>query len=70
MTIDTSREAVGRVRRYVQMRREKPLRQVGEPIHGVHGGTEWEAELRLSDVAALLAHIDALTAALKEAPDA
>jgi hypothetical protein len=63
---DTSAEAVGRVRRYVEMRAAKPLRGVGECIHGVHTGTEWEAELLLSDLRALLAERDRLREALRD----
>lgn len=38
------------IRHYVAMRDAKPLRQSGDVIHSVHAGTEWEAELRLSDL--------------------
>ena len=55
---DITDGAVGRVRRYVEMRAAKPLRGVGECIHRVHTGTEWEAELLLSDLRALLAERD------------
>lgn len=38
------------IRHYVAMRDAKPLRQLDDVIHSVHAGTEWEAELRLSDL--------------------
>jgi hypothetical protein len=50
--------ASDRVRRYVAMRIEKPIGKLDDEIHGVHVGTEWEAELRLSDLRGLLAELD------------
>jgi hypothetical protein len=47
-------ERLERIQRYVAMRKAKPLRQMDDTIHGIHFGTEWGAELRLSDLAALL----------------
>ena len=58
--------ALERIRRYVAMRAEMPLRNMDDSIHGVHTGTQWEAELRLSDVAALLDTNAALLAALRD----
>lgn len=55
VTGDVDREAVARVEQYVRMRREKPLRLTNDSIHAVHTGTEWEAELRLSDLEIVLA---------------
>ena len=43
-----------RLRRYVEMRRNHPLRGLGESIHQIHSGTEWEAEVRLADLEAIL----------------
>lgn len=54
---NVDREAIARVERYVLMRREKPLRLTNNSIHAVHTGTEWEAELRLSDLEIVLALI-------------
>lgn len=38
------------IRHYIAMRDAKPFRQMDDVIHSVHIGTEWEAELRLSDL--------------------
>ena len=43
-------EACQRLLRYVEMRTAKPMNQLGDVVHGIHTGTEWEAELRLSDM--------------------
>lgn len=48
-------DAFSRVIRYLDMRRCKPLRQVDEHIHGIHLGTEWEADLRLGDLETVMA---------------
>ena len=55
------------IARYVKMRAEKPIRGL-DPDHvaGMHLGTEWEAELRVSDLAALLAENEMLTARLRD----
>jgi hypothetical protein len=42
--------ALDRVRRYVEMRDQKPFSGLSDLIHGIHTGTEWEAELMLSDL--------------------
>ena len=47
-------ESVTRLRRYVEMTHAKPLRHSTDRIHGIHTGTQWEAELRLSDLEAVL----------------
>lgn len=47
-------EAAGRIERYVAMRDAKPLNNLDDLIHGIHTGTEWAAELRLSDLRASL----------------
>jgi hypothetical protein len=47
-------EALNRLRQYVTARTEKPIAQLDDMIHGVHAGTKWEGELRLSDLRALL----------------
>lgn len=51
----TTRDALSRVVRYLGMRRIRPLRQVDEHIHGIHMGTEWEADLRLGDLETVIA---------------
>lgn len=50
--------AIERIRDYVQIREEYQLRGLGDVIHGIHTGTEWEAEVRLSDLRALIKWID------------
>lgn len=55
-------DEIERVRRYLAMRDEKPLRQMDDVINAIHTGTDWEAELRLSDLRRLLAEYDALEA--------
>ena len=49
--IPTRREAIKRVRHYLEMRKSKPFRGMDpDLIHGIHSGTKWEAELLLSDL--------------------
>ena len=57
-------DAVGRLQRYVDMRKEKPLRGLTESIHGIHFGTEWEAEVRLADIREVLNRVKELEEAL------
>jgi hypothetical protein len=56
MTVPHSYKAsIERIARYLRMREEKPLRGIdADRVHCIHTGTEWEAELRLSDLRALL----------------
>jgi hypothetical protein len=42
------REALEPFARYAEMREAKPLRGLDDVIHGIHPGSEWAAELRLS----------------------
>ena len=58
-------EALSRIKRYVQMLHDKPLSQMGDVVHGVHTGTEWEAELRISDLREVLNLIEELKDALQ-----
>jgi hypothetical protein len=45
------RGALARVERYLHMRNVMPIRGIDpDVIHCVHAGTEWEAEIRLSDL--------------------
>lgn len=46
-----------RIRGYVASRADVPMNGLGDTIHAVHTGTEHVAELRLSDVTALLAKV-------------
>ena len=34
---------------YARMRAAKPLRNAAGVIHGIHSGTEWEAEITIQD---------------------
>lgn len=50
-----ARAALARLRRYVEVRTTaKPIAGLCDTVHGVHTGTEWEAEVRLSDLAAVV----------------
>jgi hypothetical protein len=49
------------------MWREKPLRGVDDEIYGIHTGTDWEASIRVSDIAASL---EALTTRSQPGEDA
>ena len=35
---------------YLELRRQKPMDQLGDTIHAVNIGSQWEAELLLSDM--------------------
>lgn len=66
----TELKPLERVMRYLEMRKAKPMPQLGDSIHSVNIGSEWEAELRLSDLdeaAAALTALQAREAALTEA---
>lgn len=52
--------ALRRVQHYVAMRRAKPFLGLGDSIHCIHTGTEWEAELTFSDMSAIADHGAAL----------
>lgn len=54
MTYDEIVLAADRIRHYVTMRDEKPFRQLDDVIHAIHTGSQWEAELLLSDIRAVL----------------
>ena len=47
-------QALVRLRQYVRARTEKPITYMDDIIHGVHYGSEWSGELRLSDLRVLL----------------
>lgn len=49
--------ALSRLQRYIAMRASKPLRQSDDVIHGIYTGTEWEADLLLSDLQAAVAEL-------------
>lgn len=42
-------EALEPFARYAKARTEKPLLGLGDIIHGIHVGTEWEASIKFSD---------------------
>ena len=46
-----------RLRRYVAMRDARPMTGIGDTIHAIHTGSEWEAELSLDDLRAVLAMV-------------
>ena len=58
-------ESLSRIKRYVQMLHDKPLSQRGDVLHGIHTGTEWEAELRISDLREVLNLIEELKDSLQ-----
>lgn len=62
-------ESLSRITRYAQMLHDKPLSQMGDVVHGIHTGTEWEAELRISDLREVLNLIEELKAALANIRD-
>jgi hypothetical protein len=43
-------DARARVMHYLAMRKAVPMTQMGDPIHAIHTGSEYEAELLLSDL--------------------
>lgn len=49
------REAIGPIRHYVACRDAKPLRNLGEHVHSIHGGTEYDAMLTMAHLRAVLA---------------
>lgn len=54
-TPQPAQDAVDAVIRYIEMRKAQPLRGLGDSIHVIHAGTEFEAELKFSDLEALVA---------------
>ena len=61
-----TQESLHRIKRYIQMRDEKPIKHSHDIINGVHAGTEWEAELRLSDIRNVIHEIEKLRAAARD----
>lgn len=49
----SARDALRRIQHYVAMRRAKPFLGLGDNVHNIHTGTEWEAELLFSDLCAV-----------------
>lgn len=47
---DRIRPALARIRHYLAMRDAQPIRASADIIHGIHSGTQWEADLLLSDL--------------------
>src|SRR5690606_31263701 len=60
-------EPINRIKQYLEMRKAMPMPQLGDCIHCVNTGTEWEGELRLSDMRRLMEHVEQLEAAANEA---
>jgi hypothetical protein len=47
--------ALERIRKYVRIRKEMPLGGLGEIVHTIHAGTEYEAEISLEDLQTITA---------------
>lgn len=56
-----------RLKRYCEMRERFPMKQIGDGLHIIQAGTEFEAEVRLSDLRLLLAENEKLREALRDA---
>jgi len=52
--------ALERVRRYVAMRQAQPLHAIGDCVHAIQGGTEFEAELTYSDLVLVVGMAEAI----------
>jgi hypothetical protein len=52
--------ACDRIAHYIAMRDAMPLQEAHDCIHGIHTGTQWEAELCLSDLRTTVAEVAAL----------
>ena len=68
--------AVERIGKYLKSREVHPMKQLGDGIHVVQVGSEWEAELLLSDLrefhnshASLVEEVERLREALKTAKE-
>lgn len=51
-------EAVEPFKRYAEMRTKQPLKGLGDSVHLIHGSTEFEAELKFSDILRLVAALE------------
>jgi hypothetical protein len=60
-------EQINRVKSYLAARDAKPFHALGDIIHGVNIGSEFEGELRLSDLRAFASSHAELVEALREA---
>lgn len=56
---------MNRIKNYLSMRDAMPMPQLGDGIHYVNVGTEWEGELRLSDLRNLVNSHDKLVESLR-----
>jgi hypothetical protein len=45
-----AREALGPFAKFVERFDAMPIRKQDDVLYGIHTGTEWEAEIRLSDL--------------------
>ena len=62
-------EQLERLRHYLAMREARPLSGLSGMVHGIHSGTEWEAELHLSDIVAVCAYAGELRSTMNEMLD-
>lgn len=54
------------IARYVEMRARQPLVGLGDAVHAIHAGSDYEAELKLSDLAQVIKdHADMLDALIE-----
>lgn len=53
------------IRHYIAMRSAMPLANLGDSVHRIHGGTEYDAELRFSDLVRAVNSHEALVKALE-----
>lgn len=60
-----SKQQHARLLNYIAMRQAQPMPQLGDIIHAVNTGTEWEGELRLSDLVAFAQHVEKLEGMLR-----
>lgn len=53
------REALEPILHYVKMRHAQPLKNLGDSVHSIHMATEFEAEIKFSDLERIAALSDA-----------
>ncbi len=60
-----ARRGMEALRHYVEMRRKAPLKGIGDSVHHIHASTQFEAELRFSDLEAIVASVDVHAAVIE-----